>query len=98
MEQRRRPLVSRFKLPIGENMGPDFLIQVVLCQYQERGLLVIPPQAGIQCLNLDSRLRGNDGTPKTRFDKAVVSKPELTPEEIECSQQILRQQECLSSF
>jgi hypothetical protein len=47
----------------------------VLCQHLEQVLLVIPAQAGIQIATLDSRLRGNDGTPnhgtpKLRFDKA----------------------------
>jgi len=33
---------------------------------------VIPAQAGIQIAALDSRLRGNDVTPKLRFYKAQV--------------------------
>ncbi len=42
----------------------------MLCLHQQQGVFVIPAQVGIQCLNLDSRLRGNDGTPKSSFDKA----------------------------
>jgi hypothetical protein len=41
-------------------------------RHQEQGLVVIPAQAGIQCRSLDSRLRGNDGTPKLRSDKALT--------------------------
>ena len=36
------------------------------------GFTVIPAQAGIQIAALVSRLRGNDVTPKRRFDKALV--------------------------
>jgi hypothetical protein len=32
--------------------------------FLEHGFSVIPAQAGIQIMALDSRLRGNDGTPK----------------------------------
>jgi hypothetical protein len=35
------------------------------------GFTVIPAQAGIQIAALVSRLRGNDVTPKLRFDKAL---------------------------
>jgi len=52
---------------------------VVLCQslkqgftVMKQGFTVIPAQAGIQIAALDSRLRGNDVTPKLRFDKAIV--------------------------
>jgi hypothetical protein len=37
------------------------------------GLTVIPAQAGIQIAALGSRLRGNDVTPKRRFDKALAN-------------------------
>ena len=33
------------------------------------GVRVIPAQAGIQCRNLDTRLRGNDKTQKARCDE-----------------------------
>jgi hypothetical protein len=46
---------------------------VVHCQHKEQSFLLIPAQAGIQIATLDSRLRGNDGTPKSRFDTAVVA-------------------------
>jgi hypothetical protein len=44
-------------------------------------VFVIPAQAGIQIATLDSRLRGNDGTPKQGFDKALerISKPGQAP-------------------
>ena len=35
------------------------------------GFTVIPAQAGIQIAALVSRLRGNDVTPKLKFDKAL---------------------------
>jgi hypothetical protein len=38
----------------------------------KKGPTVIPAQAGIQIAALVSRLRGNDVTPKLRFDKALV--------------------------
>ena len=36
------------------------------------GFTVIPAQAGIQIAALVYRLRGNDVTPKLRFDRALV--------------------------
>jgi hypothetical protein len=52
------------------------VVQLIrVSQHQEQGLLVIPAQAGIQCRNLDSRLRRNDEIPKSRFEKALVVVP-----------------------
>jgi len=45
------------------------------CQGLKFVLPVIPAQAGIQRSNLDSRLRGNDGTPKSGLDAAAVHRP-----------------------
>ena len=36
----------------------------------KEGLTVIPAQAGIRIATLDSRLRGNDGTPKRSINNA----------------------------
>ena len=46
---------------------------LVLCQNLKLGLSVIPAQAGIQIAALDSRLRGNDGSRKSRFDRALAT-------------------------
>ncbi len=48
---------------------------VVPYRHKEQGYLVIPAQAGIQIATLDSRLRGNDETPESRFDEAVAIDP-----------------------
>jgi hypothetical protein len=39
----------------------------VICDLSEFGSSVIPAQAGIQCRNVDSRLRGNDENMKLRI-------------------------------
>jgi hypothetical protein len=62
---------------MARNQPQSQTYDLVLCQHKEQGLLVIPAQAGIQWRNLDSRLRGNDETPKSRFDKALVHYQEL---------------------
>jgi hypothetical protein len=36
-------------------------------------VFVIPAQAGIQTATQVSRLRGNNGTPKSRFDKVLAA-------------------------
>ena len=47
----------------------------------DSGSVVIPAQAGIQCRNLDSHLRGNDGTPESSVEDAddtvVLSAPHV---------------------
>jgi hypothetical protein len=61
--------------PDGDRVFLQIPQPLVLCQHKEQGFLVIPAQAGIQIATLDSRLCGSDGTPKSRFDKALLSEP-----------------------
>jgi transposase len=52
-------------------------------------LLVIPAQAGILIATLDSRLRGNDETPRFKFDRAPerISKQEPAPAHLQILQE-----------
>jgi hypothetical protein len=55
----------------------DMKLEALLhCQNLKLGLAVIPAQAGIQCRDLDSRLRGNDVAPKRTVHRALVPMPQ----------------------
>jgi hypothetical protein len=86
-EQSTRQVLQQF-MPTHPQFVPTFLSPAgtagrfllsgdaqVSCQIEGNSEdLCINDRAGIQPATLDSRLRGNNGTPKSRFDKALAGR------------------------